>query len=314
VRSVGRWARGAGIAIALAALLVCFFALVRPWYLSWGADAALAGRYLPGDALLWQGAPRETRAITIHAPASVVWPWVAQIGQDRGGFYSYEILENLAGSEMRNLDYLVPALQRWESGDRLWMFPPRKLGGIGQAPLAIYEPGRALVFYTRRTGTTLDDPPDGTWAFVVEPSSQTTCRLVVRARARGSLGLLGAAFNRGIFEPVHFVMERKMMAGIKARAEGRRVSRAADDAQIGLWLVTFAALVISAALALGGRRWQLRTATFLAAGLLFQLLTLVQPNLFVGIPLVITLIVAIWAPPGAQSVPRASWRRIRPTV
>jgi hypothetical protein len=273
-----------------------FFAFVRPWYLSWGADAALARAYLPGDALLWQGAGRETRAIRIHAPADAVWPWVAQIGQDRGGFYSYAILENLAGCKMRNLDFLLPAIQHWGVDDKLWMFPPEKLGGIGQAPLAIHEPGHALVFYTRRTGTALTDPPDGTWAFVVEPIDQTTSRLVTRARARGGLSLLGAAFNRGVFEPVHFLMERKMMEGVKARAEGRLVSDASDDAQVVLWVVTLAVFFVSAGLVLAGRRWHQRVASFVAAGLLFQFLTFVQPRLFVGISLVIVLYAAVWLP------------------
>jgi hypothetical protein len=287
-------ARAGAISAGFALLLLGFFALVRPWYLSWGAAAALQTAYLPGDRLLWQGAPRETRAITIHAPADTVWPWVAQVGQDRGGFYSYELLENLAGCEMRNLDILVPAIQHWEIGDQLWMYPPKKLGGMGHAPLAIHEPGHALVFYTRRTGTESTDPPDGSWAFVVEPIDPGTSRLVMRGRARGSLSLLGAAFNHGIFEPVHFVMERKMMEGIKARAEGRHVSKAADDTQIGLWIVTFVAFIASAALALAGRQWQRRTVTFIGAGVLFQLLTLVQPGINVGIPLVIGLYLAIF--------------------
>lgn len=304
MKNGNRWTRAGVLAGALTGLLLGFFAFVRPWYSSWGADAALRSAYLPGDALLWQGAPRETRALAIHAPASAVWPWVAQIGQDRGGFYSYELLENLVGCEMRNLDYLVPALQRWEVGDKLWMLPPGKLGGVGQASLAIYEPGHALVFYTRRTGTGLDEPPDGTWAFVVEPIDPAISRLVMRVRARGSLGLLGVAFNRGIFEPVHFVMERKMMEGIKARVEERQVSPAADAAQIVLWLVTFVGFVASAALALAGRRWHQRTVTFLAAGLLFQLLTLVQPSLYIGVPLVVLLHVAIWSPLGRQPVSR----------
>jgi hypothetical protein len=225
----------------MAVLLLGFFILVRPWYLSWGADAPVRHAYLPGDALVWQGAARETRAITIHAPADAVWPWIAQIGQDRAGFYSYAVLENLAGCEIRNLDFLLPAIQHWNADDKLWMYPPEKLGGIGQAPLAIYEPGHALVFYMRRTGTALTDPPDGTWAFVVQPIDSTTSRLVTRARARGTLSLLGAAFNRGVFEPVHFVMERKMMEGVRARAEGRLVSDRADDAQVALWVVTFVA-------------------------------------------------------------------------
>lgn len=280
----------------MAALLLGFFICVRPWYLSWGADASIARAYLPGDALLWQGAARETRAITIHAPADAVWPWIAQIGQDRAGFYSYTVLENLAGYEMRNLDFLLPAIQHWNADDKLWMYSPEKLGGIGQAPLAIYEPGHALVFYTRRAGTALTDPPDGTWAFVVQPIDSVTSRLVTRARARGTLSLLGAAFDRSIFEPVHFVMERKMMDGVRARAEGRLVSERSDDAQVALWAVTFIAFAASAVLVLAGWRWRQRLAAFVAAGLLFQVLTLVQPSLFVGIPLVIVLCVAVWVP------------------
>ena len=73
---------------------------------------------------------------------------MAQIGQDRAGFYSYEILENLVGCKMKNLDYLIPALQHWQEGDKLWMYPPDRAGGIGQAPLArLRSRARAGVLY-----------------------------------------------------------------------------------------------------------------------------------------------------------------------
>ncbi len=281
--------RAGVLAASLGALLLAFFLFARPWYLTWGADKDLQGAPLPGDSLLWQGAPHETRAILIRAPAKDVWPWVAQIGQDRGGFYSYAILENLVGCQMKNLDYLIPALQRWQEGDKLWMYPSTAGGGIGQAPLALYYPGRALVFYTRRPGTEPTDPPDGTWAFVVQPIDGTTSRLIMRGRARGSLGLLGASFERSGFEPVHFAMERKMMEGIKARAEDRPLSVARDNIQVLLWTLTFALFVVSAAFVLDGRAWRWHTATFTAAGLLFAFLTLVQPSVWLGIPLVVAL-------------------------
>jgi hypothetical protein len=278
----------------LASLLLGFFLVVRPWYRTWGADAAVQQAALPGDHLLWQGTPRETRAVMIQAPAEKVWPWVAQIGQDRGGFYSFELLENLAGCEMTNLDDLLPALQHWKTGDKLWMYPPEKAGGIGQAPLAQHEPGRALVFYTRRPGTSLTAPPDGTWAFVVEPVDGATSRFIMRGRGRGNLGLLGTAFERSIFEPIHFAMERKMMEGVKARAEGRSVSKAADNTQVLLWTVTFIAFLSSGLLVLLGRHWRRRAVTFSAAGLLFGLLTLVQPPIAVGLPLTIALCLGVW--------------------
>jgi hypothetical protein len=282
-------ARAGALAASVAALLLAFFFLARPWYSSWGADQELQNAPLPGDTLLWQGASRETRAILIRAPAEQVWPWVAQIGQDRGGFYSYAILENLVGCHIRNLDFLIPALQQWQEGDKLWMYPPNAAGGIGQAPLALHYPGRALVFYTRRPGTALTDRPDGTWAFVVQPVDATTSRLVMRGRARGSLGLLGASFERSVFEPIHFAMERKMMEGIKARAEDRPVSAARDDIQVLLWALTFALFVVSAVFVLEGRAWRWHTATFTAAGFLFGFLTLVQPSIWLGAPLVLVL-------------------------
>jgi len=292
-----RLIRVATLLACLGAFALAFFTFVRPWYRSWGAGDDLRRAVLPGDQLLWQGVPRETRAIVIQAPAESVWPWVAQLGQDRGGFYSYEILEDLAGCEMTNLGYLAPALQTWKPGDKLWMYPPHKAGGLGQAPLALHEPGRALVFYTRRPGTHLTDPPDGTWAFVVDPIDAGSSRLIVRARARGHLGLLGRTFESSVFEPIHFAMERKMMEGIKARAEGRKVSKAADDAQVMLWTIAFSAFVASGALVLAGRDWRRRGLTFLGGGALFAYLTLGQPPVVSGILIVAALTLAIWLPP-----------------
>ncbi len=285
----GLTARAITLMACFSGLLLAFFLVARPWYLSWGADQRLRTAPLPGDNLLWLGTPRETRAVLIHASASQVWPWVAQIGQDRAGFYSYEILENLVGCKMTNLDYLIPALQHWQEGDKLWMYPQDRAGGVGQAPLARYDSGHALVFYTRRPGTALTDQPDGTWAFVVEPVDAGMSRLIMRGRGRGSLGLLGASFERSIFEPIHFAMERKMMEGIKLRAEDRPVSNTRDNVQVLLWALTFALFVASGILALEGRRWCWHAVTFTAAGLLFAVLTLVQPSIFLGIPLVALL-------------------------
>ena len=122
-------------------------------------------------------------------------------------------------------------------------------------------------------------------ASVRSPSADGfTCR-----RARGSLGLLGASFERSVFEPVHFAMERKMMEGIKARAEDRPISARNDEIQVLLWALTFVLFVASAVLVLEGRAWRWHLGTFVAAGLLFALLTLVQPSVWLGVPLVLAL-------------------------
>jgi hypothetical protein len=283
------------------ALLVAVLALVaRPWYVRWGATAEEQRRALPGDEIVPGATTTSTRAITIAAPAARTFAWVAQTGQDRGGFYSYELLEDLAGCRMPNIQYLDPALQQWKAGDKLWMYPPDKVGGAGGVPLMVRLPGQALGFGMRQIGTPTTQPPDASWSFVVQPVDAQTSRLLIRGRGAGGYGLLGQALTAAVFEPMVFVMERKMMTSIKVLAEGGKVPRWADDAQVGLWTITFVVFCASAALLLAGRRPRRRFATMMAAGLLFQLLTLVQPPLAVGIPLVAALVAATGAISGGR--------------
>jgi hypothetical protein len=124
--------------------------------------------------------------------------------------------------------------------------------------------------------------------------------LIVRGRAGGHLGLLGVAFERAIFEPIHFAMERKMMEGVKARAEGHAVSKAADNVQVSLWVATFIVFIASAILVLGNHSWRWRASVFGAAGLLFGVLTLVQPSVLIGAPLVLALCAALWGGRGLR--------------
>ena len=186
-----------------------------------------------------QARDQVTRALTIEAPLAEVWPWIAQLGQDRAGFYSYELLEDLVGARMPRADRLLADRQAWRLQDRIWMYPPEKAGGYGGAPLLDYVPGRALGFGTWQLGTPHSAPPDGSWAFVLEPIDADTTRLLVRARAAGGEPVVARVFNLVVFEPAHFVMERKMMVNIKALAEGRRPSsRAMEAATVAIWTLT----------------------------------------------------------------------------
>jgi hypothetical protein len=279
-----------------AALAGLTFAVARPWFLGWGATRAERQRPLPGDDIVPAAALRETRAISIQAPPSVVWAWVTQLGQDRGGFYSYALLEDLVGCEMPSVDRLDPALQRWALGDKLWMYPPRKLAGAGHAELRVLVPGAALGFATRRPGTPVAAPADGSWSFVVEPGPPGSSRLLIRGRAAGPAALFAGAFERLVFEPMHFVMERRTMETIKSLAEGRGHSRARDDVEVVLFAVTFVAFGASFILVAVGRQPRRRLATFAAAGLLFPVLTFLQPPPAVGLPLVSLLVAAVWEP------------------
>ena len=185
-------------AVALASGMIgAYLAVGRPLMLHWGANCEELRRPLPGDELVADPAVQSTRAVTIEAPPEAVWPWLAQLGQDRAGFYSYEWLENLAGCDMHNADEIHPEWQQREPGDTVYLHP---LNGL---PVARFEPGRALVL-------------DGWGAFVLEPHGQECTRLIARGRIPRGIGVVGNAL---LLEIPHFVMERKMLLGIKERAE-----------------------------------------------------------------------------------------------
>src|SRR5919108_5912683 len=135
--------RAAGLLRPLVALgdaaLALYLLVVRPWMLRWGATDEDLRQPLPGDDLVPNPLTTSTRAITVNAPVEAVWPWLAQIGQDRGGMYSYEWLENLAGCQMRNADRIHPEWQHRAIGEVVKLHPACGL------PLAHFEPARAFV-------------------------------------------------------------------------------------------------------------------------------------------------------------------------
>lgn len=191
-----------------------YAALIRPWHLRWGAtDAEVAGA-LPGDELVPEPAGDTTRAVTVNAPPEAIWPWLAQLGQAKGGFYSYERLENLLGCAIHNADRVVPAWQQVQPGDLV------KLAPSPDAPpayvVARVEPGRALVL-GHHLGLSSDpaSPWSDTWQFVIVPVDGQTSRLIVRSRSIAGTPPLNRALEPGIF-----VMEQRMLRGIKERAEG----------------------------------------------------------------------------------------------
>ena len=193
-------------AVGLGALSAYLFA-VRPWHLKWGATDEEVKETLPGDEFVPHVTQTATHAITINAPAADVWPWLAQVGQTRGGFYSYTWLENLVGCQMRNAERIVPEWQDINVGDRVWLHP-----SVPPLPVLICEPGRAIVL-----GSNTESP--GTWGFYLKESGEKTTRLIIRGRGRWGPGLASWLLLYAVFEPAHFIMERKMMLGIKRRAE-----------------------------------------------------------------------------------------------
>jgi hypothetical protein len=190
--------------------------LLRPWHMAWGTSTALRAATVPGDELVPDARYVMDHAVRIDAPADSVWRWLVQIGQDRGGFYSYDWLERLAGDDVHNANRVVPEWQHLEKGDLVRAAQSDYLGGILGRDIgwrvAHIERGRALVL-------------ENWGSFVVHPMGEATCVLHVRTRGAGrpSLGAVALApAGLLIFEPVHFMMERRMLLGIRDRAEGGR--------------------------------------------------------------------------------------------
>lgn len=196
---------------AKAGVAAAVVALFRRRYLRWGATAEELRMHLPGDELIAHADLTATRAITIQTGAGEVWPWIAQLGQGRGGFYSYDFLENLVGCDIHSADRIVPEWQSIEAGAEVKLHPE---GGM---IAALVEPGRTLVLRGGMPMGNTPPPYDFTWAFVVCEQPDGTTRLVVRERygySRRWAALLVEAV-----EPISFVMSRRMLHGIKRRAE-----------------------------------------------------------------------------------------------
>src|SRR5919201_2659776 len=191
--------------LIFAALCALFVAVLHPWLMSWGATSDERALVLPGDT-----APPETyftRAITIDAPPSAVWPWLLAIGQDRAGFLSNDYLENLTGADIHNADTLQPEWQQRALGDKVPMASPgmRALGGDATlTTIHLLEPERAIA-----------DTPG---RFVLLPQGDSSTRLLLRESLDDPIRA-GAAWV--LWDPMHFVMEQRLLQGIKERAEGR---------------------------------------------------------------------------------------------
>ncbi len=106
-------------AVLVFSIVLAYVFAIRPWHMHWGATADKVRMTLPGDRFIAADADTSTRAITIHAPAAIVWQWLVQIGQDRGGFNSYHWLENLFAADMHNGDQIIPEWQEVPVGRKL---------------------------------------------------------------------------------------------------------------------------------------------------------------------------------------------------
>lgn len=215
--------RGPLAGLAAAAAAACYVLAVRPRLLRWGASTQESAGPLPGDELVPTPRMQSTRAVTIHAPAASVWPWLVQLGAGRGGMYSYDRLENAAGLGIHSADRILPEHQRLDVGDVIPLgpdvgIPVRQI--VTGSVLALGGPVDPLTGNAIPPGASAAGPRlEVGWTFVLEPVDERTTRLLSRTRydyAPLAMGLI----LRPLLEPVQFVMERRMLLGIKSRAEG----------------------------------------------------------------------------------------------
>ena len=184
----------------------------------WGTVGTEAIDSLPGDELVPEPKWSYTLGVAIEAPPEDVWPWVAQIGQRRAGFYTYQTLENLVGCKITNTTKILPEHQHPAVGQDRYLHPDTP-----PLRIEIADPPRALVLF----GSPADIGSEeswgmSTWQFVVTPVPAGGSRLLTRGRSDYTPGWkTRLAFGRFPMEVITFVMSRKMMLEIKRLAERR---------------------------------------------------------------------------------------------
>lgn len=196
------------------AINVLLYPLLRGWRRGWGATEQERAMRLPGDELVAEPEWTYDHAVSIDVPRSAVWPWLVQLGQRRGGFYSYQGLENLVGCQIRNVTEIRPELQSLSVGDTIILH-----GRSGFGPEVVrLDPEHALV---------LGGPPNergsqATWGFYLLDGPQGTTRLLERGRYVAGKGLAEKlGFGPYLMDPIGFVMSKKMLQSIKQLATRR---------------------------------------------------------------------------------------------
>jgi hypothetical protein len=271
--------------IVLVVVLVVGFSIALPAINRWGATDEDVTRGLPGDELLARPIVNWTTATTIHAPPDQVWPWIAQIGDTRGGFYSYTFIENQVGSMLgggdykvvyHNADAIVPDWQNPQPGEQMIQ---------GVLKVAEVRPNEYLL-----ADSVTPDSMGWTWVWHLEPiNGGAQTRLISRSRVQPPPGpensVMFFVFNVG-----GFVMMQNMMQGIQQRAEGIGEPPDIETIEIILWLAAFLAGLIAAILYVVKRDWRLAALVTVASAISVLVLTIVQPAIWVRV----VVDVALW--------------------
>jgi hypothetical protein len=201
------------LTLALVGLAAAY--VILPLYARYAAFDDERRMALPGDDIVPAAVTGYTLAITVKAAPRQIWPWLLQMGQGRGGFYTHEWIENALGANIHNANHIVPELQELRSGDRIRLTPDPYFGQPGQfMTVAALDFERALVFRQ-----TLPNGNPASWALVLRPQRRGSTRLLSRRRG-GSPTL----FDR-LAKPGYLIMDRGVLRGIRRRAEAAHAGK-----------------------------------------------------------------------------------------
>lgn len=200
--------------------LFCHHFIFRPVILDWGAPAALQKAEFSGDVFTQRGSVH-TRAVLIHAAPEEIWPWLMQIGQDRGGFYSYQWMENLFRAGIKNVYEIKTEFQYPRRvGDTIWLADRNHYRGRGYQILVEAVPLKSLVMVGSVDYARIQSGRKamGSWAFYVYPEGPGRTWLIARS-SDGNLSFGNRLLRYFFFEVPHFVMERRMLINVQKLAE-----------------------------------------------------------------------------------------------
>jgi hypothetical protein len=242
-------------------ILVLGYVGINPWLLRWGATDEEGARGMPGDldTIGW------TRAITVDATPEQIWPWLVQWGQGRGGWYSYDWLENLFGFDIHTAQQILPEYQDLAIGDPICI-----ARGFCTSHVTVLEPNRWLSWQAK------DDRENPVWTFTfgLFPVNETQTRLVIRESFRSDVVPAAAVFA---LEIPDVVMEQKALHTVKERAEGITSSVLVTALEISVWFVALIVCLAAFVSFIRGGGWNILELGALAVVVILMLTFLFPP-------------------------------------
>jgi hypothetical protein len=258
-----KWLRFLIGGVVVIAILVISFSLINQWIFTWGSTRAEQQMVYPRDDILPTPLLTWTHGINIHAPVEKVWPWVAQIGEKRGGFYSYTFIENMISGHRTyiNTNQILPEYQDPQPGTPII---------VGMVNWKEIKTGEWILAE--------DNIPDlgWTWLWYLQPQGDQT-RMLIRMRIQTPPGMQGSEAIKFVLNLGGFLMERNMMEGVRDRAQGFFEPLWTEYAEIAVWLVTLVCGILYAIKFVNRKEWIVPFALAVSSVLILIWFTFGQP-------------------------------------